>query len=510
MKPLRLVLAALAVVVAIGLSLGAVTGGTAATAGTVAAAGTNIGNAGVLTSSNTGAGNLGSMSEDWWVFYLPTPGAAPNVQIINTSAPGLCAITAALYGTEGTNQRISANNILIPGNAGAITDPLTGFASDRYFVEVQLSTCGSSATDATTAPYTINVAGATGTPPSLVAGQVAAGTSDANAWPPLQGQAYYTGTLGGAAWYLLYKKQDAAAATIRIQDTTLFTNSSTVCPDFTADLYDYTSSLREVSSTDMYGNEAATLTIPGSVSGDQQGRYYLELTPSGCDRPNTTTYSIEPEPGAQWGRQSQALPVGPRRTAAAGPLAGGLNYSDSPGAAAADWSYFQASAAAVVRAQNISGAGCALRLLIDNASGTKVASASLAAGAVSGLQVGKAGTYYLSVAVTAGCKPATPVTALLQLSGSVRGPVLRVTNPALKAGVIKKAYSSALTVTGGRKVYTFAALTALPPGLRLNVKTGAITGKPTRAGAYTFMVRVTDSAKPTHNTATAAIRLTVT
>lgn len=44
---------------------------------------------------------------------------------------------------------------------------------------------------------------------------------------------------------------------------------------------------------------------------------------------NTTTYSVEPEPAAQWVNQSQALPFGPRRTAAAGPLAGGVNYATS-------------------------------------------------------------------------------------------------------------------------------------------------------------------------------------
>ena len=56
------------------------------------------------------------------------------------------------------------------------------------------------------------------------------------------------------------------------------------------------------------------------------------------------------------------------------------------------------------------------------------------------------------------------------------------------------AYSSAITASGGTAPYTFALNSgSLPGGLSLNPTTGAITGTPTTAGAFTFTVKVTDS-----------------
>ena len=50
---------------------------------------------------------------------------------------------------------------------------------------------------------------------------------------------------------------------------------------------------------------------------------------------------------------------------------------------------------------------------------------------------------------------------------------------------------------------------ALPTGLKLNSSTGKISGKPTRAGTYTFKVQVKDSSSPTKQTATATFTLTI-
>lgn len=102
MRPVRLLVAGLglAVVAAAFAPFGT------ATAGTVTSPGTNIGNAGVLTGGNTGAGNLTQTSDDWWVFYLPTPGAAPDVAIDN-GASSTCGVEASLYTTEGTAQQVA-------------------------------------------------------------------------------------------------------------------------------------------------------------------------------------------------------------------------------------------------------------------------------------------------------------------------------------------------------------------------------------------------------------------
>jgi putative Ig domain-containing protein len=99
---------------------------------------------------------------------------------------------------------------------------------------------------------------------------------------------------------------------------------------------------------------------------------------------------------------------------------------------------------------------------------------------------------------------------LLELTGAIRGPALTVTNPTLKTGVIKRAYSATIAVTGGKKPYTFTAVSALPPGLRLTRSTGVISGKPAKAGSYTVMVTIADSARPARNTVIVPIKLTIT
>jgi len=69
-------------------------------------------------------------------------------------------------------------------------------------------------------------------------------------------------------------------------------------------------------------------------------------------------------------------------------------------------------------------------------------------------------------------------------------------------------YSSTLTATGGSGSYTYSiASGSLPTGLTLNTATGAITGKPTTAGTYSFTTQVKDT--KTGNTATASCGIKV-
>jgi hypothetical protein len=55
-------------------------------------------------------------------------------------------------------------------------------------------------------------------------------------------------------------------------------------------------------------------------------------------------------------------------------------------------------------------------------------------------------------------------------------------------------YSANMSVTGGSGPYKFSIVSgSLPPGVTLNTSTGKLSGKPTKAGAYTFTTKVEDA-----------------
>ena len=56
-------------------------------------------------------------------------------------------------------------------------------------------------------------------------------------------------------------------------------------------------------------------------------------------------------------------------------------------------------------------------------------------------------------------------------------------------------YRQSVATTSGSAPYAYSA-TGLPDGLSIDISTGAITGTPTRAGSYTIVVTVSDSASP--------------
>ena len=69
----------------------------------------------------------------------------------------------------------------------------------------------------------------------------------------------------------------------------------------------------------------------------------------------------------------------------------------------------------------------------------------------------------------------------------------------LPRGVAHAAYRAPIKVTGGVTPYAYTAETALPPGLRLNRESGVISASRTRGGKYTFLIKITYSAKSRHS-----------
>jgi hypothetical protein len=80
-----------------------------------------------------------------------------------------------------------------------------------------------------------------------------------------------------------------------------------------------------------------------------------------------------------------------------------------------------------------------------------------------------------------------------------------ITTRKLKAATVGKKYLLKLKTIGGVKQFKWRSLGKLPAGLKLDARTGAIAGTPTRAGKLTFSIRVTDGLR-----ASATQTLTIT
>jgi hypothetical protein len=65
-------------------------------------------------------------------------------------------------------------------------------------------------------------------------------------------------------------------------------------------------------------------------------------------------------------------------------------------------------------------------------------------------------------------------------------------NPSLPTGTVGAPYNQTFTASGGTAPYTFAVVGTLPAGLTLD-SGGTLSGTPTAAGVFTFIVRVTDA-----------------
>jgi uncharacterized protein YhjY with autotransporter beta-barrel domain len=77
-------------------------------------------------------------------------------------------------------------------------------------------------------------------------------------------------------------------------------------------------------------------------------------------------------------------------------------------------------------------------------------------------------------------------------SFTVGAPTLAITPASQPDAHVGQAYSATFTTSGGTAPYTYAATTALPPGLTL-ASNGTLSGTPTQGGSFAITIRSTDS-----------------
>ncbi len=122
-----------------------------------------------------------------------------------------------------------------------------------------------------------------------------------------------------------------------------------------------------------------------------------------------------------------------------------------------------------------------------------------------------AGNFTFTVQVADSQSPAATATKPLSIVVNAPPPVpLNITTTSLPNGRVNVAYSQTVQATGGTAPYTWSlASGALPNGLTLNSATGVISGRPTKKGTYSFVVRVLDSqATPASDTQALTIKIT--
>ncbi len=150
---------------------------------------------------------------------------------------------------------------------------------------------------------------------------------------------------------------------------------------------------------------------------------------------------------------------------------------------------------------------------LDQGSGQLPSGLTLStAGVITGTPT-KTGTYSFVVKVVdSGVSPAQTAVRGLQITVSGESAIQIGTEPSpLPTATVGLAYSASLTATGGTAPYNWAldsGSPTLPPGIKLSTG-GHFTGTPTQSGAFSFVVKASDSTSPVALTGSAPVSINV-
>ncbi len=423
------------------------------------------------------------------------------------------AYSATLQATGGTGSLTWSVPSGLPGwlTLSALTGALTGTptAAGTYFFTVRVTDSGAPTPQIADKPLSVTVASGL----TVVTSSLAAATVGSQ----------YSQTLtaaGGIAPYSWAVTAGSLPPGLNLSTAGQISGAPTAVGTltFTVQVSDSAAATATKSLSITVLTALTIITTTPLPDGAVGRSYSLVLTASGGTPPYVN-----------WQVVSGALPSGVTLSAQAGFLSGipvapgsstfAVQVTDSASATATKFFTLTVSSSLTISTPSLPGGatGVSYAQTLAATGGTSpyawtVASGSLppgitltpATGALSGLPT-TAGSYAFSIRVTdsASVPAAAAREFVLVISEG-----LTVTAPSqLPSGSAGVAYSTTLTAAGGRTPYTWSVASgSLPPGLALNSSTGALSGTPTAAGTYSFVLQVTDS---TPTSATKAVTLII-